>query len=141
MQTQTALVGADCGVELNAEAAVYANLALVVNPRNTELKHALRLNDALHDAVLLKLRASLYDRLQAFENFVNRLLKLRLVRVALFDSFVNALQIGIGKCHFGFPPCNSAAVPFHITGKVRDNLHTCGSMLIVYNNLRKSAII
>ena len=141
MQTQAALVGADRGVELNAEAAVYANLALIVNPRNTEHEHALRLYDALHDAVLLQLGASFYDRLQALEDFVNCLLKLRLVRVALFDSLVNALQIGIGKCHFGFPPCNSAAVPFHITGKVRDNLHTCGSMLIVYNIPRKSAII
>ena len=29
----------------------------------------------------------------------------------------------------------------HIIGKVLDNLHTCGSMFIVYNIPRKSAII
>ena len=104
MQTQAALVGADRGVELNAEAAVYANLALIVNPRNTEHEHALRLYDALHDAVLLKLRTSFNNRLKALENLVNCLLELRLIRVALLYGFVHALQIRIGKCHFYCPP-------------------------------------
>ena len=104
VQTQTALVGADCGVELYTEAAVNLNLALIVNPRYTEHEHALRLYDALHDAVLLELRTSFNNRLKALQNLVYSLLELRLIRVALLYGFVHALQIRIGKCHFYCPP-------------------------------------
>lgn len=41
METETALVGAEGRVELNAIPTVDLELALVVLPRNTELNHAL----------------------------------------------------------------------------------------------------
>ena len=112
MEAQAALVGADRGVELHAEAAVDLDLALVVHPRNAEHDHALRLDDALHNAVLLQLRTRLDDRLKALEHFENRLLKLRLVRVALLHGLVHALEVRIGECHLICPPYISAAVSF-----------------------------
>ena len=72
--------------------------------QTAELDAALRLNDALHDAVLLELRTSFNNRLKALENLVYSLLELRLIRVALLYGFVHALQIRIGKCHFYCPP-------------------------------------
>src|SRR5699024_1869398 len=45
MQTQAALVRTDCGVELNAVTTVDLYIAVVVNPRNSELDESLRLGD------------------------------------------------------------------------------------------------
>jgi len=109
METQAALVGADRGVELHAEAAVDLDLALVVYPRDAEHDQALRLNDAVDDAVLLQLRTGFDNRLKALEDFENRLLKFRLVRVALLHGLVHALEVRIGECHFICPPYISAA--------------------------------
>jgi hypothetical protein len=49
VEAQAALVGADGAVELDAEAAVDLQLALVVDPRHAEHDHALGLDDALED--------------------------------------------------------------------------------------------
>ena len=117
MEAQAALVGADRGVELYAEATVDLYLALVVYPRNAEHNHALRLNDAVDDTVLLQLRTSLHDRLEALEHLENRLLKFRLVRVALLYGFIHALEVRVGKCHFVCPPYISAAASFQFSGK------------------------
>ena len=51
METQTTLVGANSGVELNSVTTVDLNLAAVVNPGNPEYNEALRLNNALENTV------------------------------------------------------------------------------------------
>ncbi len=104
MQTDAALVRSDCGVKLIAEAAVYLNLAVVVNPSNAELDAAFRLNDALKHASLNEVRTALSYRLQGLEYFIYCLLELRLVLVTLYYSVIDTLQIGVRNSHFCFPP-------------------------------------
>ena len=99
MEAQAALVGADGRVELDAVAAVHLDLAVVVHPGHAEHDHALRLNDALDQAVLFQLGAGLDDRLQAFQNFVHRLQKLFLLGVALGQTFVHTGQISVLDRH------------------------------------------
>ena len=49
MEAQTALVGADGAVHLDAEAAIDLDAALVVKPWHTEHEDALGFGDALKD--------------------------------------------------------------------------------------------
>ena len=93
MQTQTALVRADCGVELATEAAVYLNLAVVVYPRNTELDHTLRLNDTIDYAVGLVGRILCNNRLQRHQHFADCLQEFRLIAVALYNTVIYLLKI------------------------------------------------
>ena len=53
MQTDTALIRADRGVELNAVAGVNLYLTVVVDPRNTEFDLALGLTETLEQRLLL----------------------------------------------------------------------------------------
>jgi hypothetical protein len=50
VEAQTAFVGPDCAVHLDAEAAVDLDGAPIVNPRHAEHNHALRLDDPVKDA-------------------------------------------------------------------------------------------
>ena len=52
VESQPALVGAERGVELDAEAAVDVDRSGVVHPRHAEHDLALRLDDALQEGVL-----------------------------------------------------------------------------------------
>ena len=81
METQTALVGADGTVELNAVADVDLHLALVVDPRHAESGDALRLYDALNDLGFLELRVLVVDIFDRFENFSYSLEVLQFARV------------------------------------------------------------
>ena len=105
MQTQTALVGADRGVELDAPAAVDLHLTGVVYPRNAEIDDALGLNDALHDAVGLDLGTCHNDRLEGLEDFLDGLQEFRLVRVALRQTLIYSVQVFALK-HLFRPPEN-----------------------------------
>ncbi len=102
MQADAALVRSDCGIKLIAIAAVDLNLAVVVNPCDAELNAALRLYDALEYACLDQIRTALCDRLEGFQNLINGLLELRLIGIALFNGFIDALQIAVGDCHIAF---------------------------------------
>ena len=64
VEAQAALVGADGGVVLDAEAAIDLDLAGVVDPRDAELDDALGFDDALKQGRLLELRMSVECRLQ-----------------------------------------------------------------------------
>ena len=97
VEAQTALVGADRGVELDAVTAVDLHLALIVGPCDAELHHALRLDDALKHARLLIFRMLRNHRLEAFENLANGLQELRLVAVALLDLRVHALDVLVSE--------------------------------------------
>ena len=85
MEAQTALVGPDGAVELNAEATVHMNLAGVVNPRNAEDDRALRLDHALQDGMLLVTRIGFDYRTKRLQNLGNCLNELRLIGVLLLN--------------------------------------------------------
>ena len=93
VEAQAALVGADGAVELHAEAAVDADLAVVVHPGDGELDEALRLHKTLDYAVLLIFGVLLHDALEALEDLQHRLVKLRLARVPGQYRVVYPLQI------------------------------------------------
>ena len=87
MEPQAALVGANGGVELHAEAAVHLDLAVVVHPGHAEHNLALGLHDALQDAGGLILGVGLDDRLQRGEHLGGGLDKLRLAGIFLLQKF------------------------------------------------------
>ena len=67
MEAQTALVGADGAVELDAVAAVHLDLALIIDPGHTEGDDALGLDQTLDQAGLLVLGMLLHHGLDAPE--------------------------------------------------------------------------
>ena len=93
VETQTALVGADCGVELYAEAAVYMGNTIVVNPGNAEHNHAFGLYETLDEAGLFPFGVLVNDELKALENFFNSLKELGLVGVTLLNVSENSAKI------------------------------------------------
>ena len=99
MQPQSALVGADCRVELDAETAVDLHLAVIVHPADTEGNKALRLDDTLKHACVDQILPLFGDRLQGFQYFIDGLQKFLFARVAHRDGFVYALQILIRNGH------------------------------------------
>ena len=91
VEAATALVGTDCAVELNAEAAVNLNLAAVVNPSNAELNKAFGFYDSVHNCFVI---GALVDNGgKRFEYFANCLQKFLFACVALFYLSVKLLKI------------------------------------------------
>ena len=97
MEAQAALVRADGGVELHTVATVDLHLAFVVNPGHAELDHALRLDEALQNAVLFVFGVLGNDRLEGVEHLVDGLQELRLVTIASNDLVVHALHVLISE--------------------------------------------
>ena len=91
MESQSALIGADGTVELDAVAQVHLYLALVVNPGYAERDDALRFHDALDNFRLLELRMLVIDILNRLQHFTYCLQVLQLARMfalqALHDFF------------------------------------------------------
>ena len=73
-------------------AAVDLDVALVVQPRHAEHDHPLGLAEPLEDPVLLVLGVPLEDRLERLEHLLDRLMELRLPRVALDHQFQNVSE-------------------------------------------------
>ena len=105
MEAESSLVGTDRAIELNAEAAVDLNLAVVVYPRNAEFDNALRLNHHIDDAALNIDGALLHNGFERFENLANGLVELALAGVAGDNVSQNFLQIFILNAHDTIPPC------------------------------------
>ena len=99
VETQAALVGTDGRVELNTVAAVDLDLAVVIHPGHAEHDDALRLYNALNQAVFLQLRAGLNDRLQAFQNFIHRLQEFLLLSVARGQALIHTGQVSVLDRH------------------------------------------
>ena len=87
METQTALIGADCVIELEAVACIHLHLTLVINPHYLEGKTTVGLYDTLCDACCLELGVLVIDLLYGHENLAYRLQILTLAGVL-------ALQLG-----------------------------------------------
>ncbi len=102
MEAQAALVRADCGIELDAVAAVHLHLAFVIRPGDAELHHAFRLDEAFKHASLLVFRVLLDHRFEAFEHFSDGLQEFRLVAIALLNLRVYALDVLVSEHVFPF---------------------------------------
>ena len=85
MEAQTALIGADGAVELNAVAAVCVNLAVVISPRYAENRCSLRLNYSLKQSPVLIGFVGIYNGTDGVENLCRRLHKFRLCRIFLLN--------------------------------------------------------
>jgi hypothetical protein len=92
VEAQTAFVGADGAVHLDAKAAVHLDLTFVVDPGNAELNHPLRLDDPLQDFPVPILLVSLHDRSDRLENFGYRLKEFGLIGITLSDDIENFLN-------------------------------------------------
>ena len=95
MEPQAPLVGADGGVELHPVAPVHPDAAGIIHPRDTEGHHTLRLHEPFQNAVLLQLGAAFHHGLQTLQNFIDRLMKLLLIRVTGQDLLIDALAVFI----------------------------------------------
>ena len=93
METDAALVGSDCAVELNAVTLVYMNLAVVVNPRNAEHNGTLGLDKSFEQGALLIFGMSLHNGGQRFENLGSCLVKLLFTGVFCLEFFENSFGI------------------------------------------------
>merc|ERR1719162_2493309 len=80
VEAEAALERADGLVELGAEATVHVLDAVVVDPRDAELDHALRLNNGTRRRQVLGVR--LQNRLERLDDLGDRLDELGLIRVA-----------------------------------------------------------
>ena len=85
MEAQAALVGADRAVHLDAEAAVDADLALVVDPGDAEHDDALGLDDALEDLGVPVLRVAVEHEGERLRDLLHRLVELGLRGVLRLD--------------------------------------------------------
>ena len=101
MQTQTALVRADGGIELHPVAAVDLDVPVVIRPCDPEDHHPLRLNDAVDDLAADDVGTALHHRFQRGEHLLHRLKILLLLRVALNQPGVDSLEIFVFDCHGG----------------------------------------
>ena len=88
LESQTAFVRSDCVVELDAEAAVYVIIAVVVHPGNAEHDLSVRFDKALQNDVFAHQLLVLFDcGSQRGEDFFDGLHKLRLIGVFQFGLF------------------------------------------------------
>jgi hypothetical protein len=100
MEAQTTLVRSKGAVHLDPIAAVYLDLPFVINPRNAELNHPLRLNDAFEDFAVPIFFVALDGWFDGFDDFGYRLKELRLIRIALFNDVENFLDKTRSDFHF-----------------------------------------
>ena len=99
VEPESALVGSDGGVELDAVSAVDLHLSVVVDPRDAEHDDPLGLDEPLDDSGLLELGPSLDDGLEGLEDLLHCLEELGLVGVALLEAVEDGLQILVCDCH------------------------------------------
>ena len=91
MEPKTALVRTDCRIKLNSETSVYLNVAVVVNPRNSELNEPFRFNKSVDYSGLYNIRSFFYNRLEAFKYFLYCLKKFFFTLVSLAYLIIYAL--------------------------------------------------
>ena len=101
METETALVRSDCGVELYTVAAVDLNLTVVIDPGDTEHDNALRLYETLDKACCLPFGVLGNDELEALEDLFDCLKELGLTGMVLLNIRKNALKVFVSN-HFFF---------------------------------------
>ena len=101
VKAQAALVGSNGRVELDTVTAVDLNLALVVDPGNTEHDDTLRLDEALQQGGLLVLGVGVERRLDGAEDLGRGLDELRLLGIAGLELFENFLRVAHASSNDG----------------------------------------
>src|SRR5437762_5227634 len=106
MEAQSALVGADGAVHLDAESAVDLDVALVIEPWHTEHEDALGLDDAFEQARRLVLGMLREDQPERVEHFRYGLVKFGLRGVLRFHTDHHGFNVVRGsthsrRCHHG----------------------------------------
>ena len=102
VETQTAFVRTDSGVELHAVTEVRLHFALVINPRHAEREDTVGFNHTLHDLSCLKLGVlvvHLFNRLQHFLYCLQILCFTRMFRSQLLH---NVLYFHKNVCFSGY---------------------------------------
>ena len=94
VEAQATLVGAESGVELDAEAAVHVDVAFVIGPRDAELELALGFDDAVDDSQVGVLGVTLREGRDGQEDLVDGLVKLGLGGITALNGFKNGGQRG-----------------------------------------------
>src|ERR1700704_3488586 len=93
MKTDPPFVPAEGAIHLHAKSPVHLDLAFIVNPRNPELNHPLRFDEALQNLAISISLVTIDDGPDGFEHFRYCLEKFRLIRIALSDNFQNFLHL------------------------------------------------
>ena len=93
METQATLVGAERGIELNAEATIDVNAALIIAPRNAEHELAFRLNNSLENRQILVFGLAGNQRSQCRENLEDCLVEFTLVGVARYQFIEDRCEL------------------------------------------------
>ena len=88
-----ALVGSEGAVELHAEAAVHVHLTAVVLPGHAEDDLPLRLAQPLDERLLPVVRVPLQHQGEGLQHLGDRLVELRLARVAMEDLLPEGLDL------------------------------------------------
>ncbi len=105
MEAQSALVGPQCAVDLDPEAAVDLHLAAVVLPRHAENDLALRFADALDDLVLAEFRILHQHRAERFQHLADRLMEFHFAGIAPDHFLENRFEFFVeGMRHTGGCP-------------------------------------
>ena len=81
METDTALVRADCAVHLHTISSVYLNLAFVIQPWDSEDDDSFRFYDSFENLLVDKVRVLHHVRGYTFKHFLHCLVKLLLTGI------------------------------------------------------------
>ena len=122
VEAQAPLVGAERGVELDAEAAVDAHIVVVVQPGHAEDDLALWLAETLDQPVIRVVRVFAQHDLQRIQHIGHCLVELRFARIALQQLLVVAGNFLINRAHWAWPPISIAmqnCVPDKLYNTVR----------------------
>ena len=101
IEAKAAFVRADRRIELDAVAAVDADDAFVVDPRNAEDDRALRLDDPFQNGFRLIFGMGVHHGGERREDFFHGLQEFGLVRVLLLDVFQYTVNV-FAHCRFSF---------------------------------------
>src|SRR4029078_7398125 len=113
MEAESALVGADGAVHLDAETTIDLDIAMVIKPRNAEHQHALGLRYALKNFVRDVFRVTLQYETKGIEYFLDCLVEFGLCRILrlhlghyFLDVIARSLNCG-GRRHNASTHVNS----------------------------------
>ncbi|EEZ76891.1 hypothetical protein NEILACOT_03083 [Neisseria lactamica ATCC 23970] len=101
VEAQTAFVRTDGGAHLNAVAPVDSDLSFIVLPGYAEHDDAFGFDDAFQQALLGVFRIFCQKRIEAHEDFFNRLMERLLIGVALFEVGKQGVQVSHSDTPFG----------------------------------------
>jgi len=95
MKSHAAFVGADSAVELHAPRAIHLHVAAIVLPHDTEGDHPIGFGHPLEDLRVAVPPVVEYERHHRLGDFADRLMELRLIRIAPNDLLHEPLDFRV----------------------------------------------